>query len=80
MQLLITAVSTVVLAKPILLVPSYSAYTLAGMAWIGFVVPTQLAAIIFGGTEPKWVVTKSFIMAGGSLACLMTAAAILGAM
>lgn len=79
-QIIITAVTTVALAKFIILVPSYSVYALAAMAWAGFVVPTQIAAIIFGGTEPKWFVTKTLIMAGGSLACLMAAAAILGVM
>ena len=79
-QFIVTAVTTLVLAKIIILVPSYSEYTLAAMAWAGFVVPTQVAAIIFGGTDSKWIVNKALIMAGGSLACLMAAAAILGAM
>jgi hypothetical protein len=79
-QLVVTAMTTLVLAKLILLVPGYSVYQLAAMAWAGFVVPTQVAAVIFGGTDPKWLVKKTLIMAGGSLACLMAAAAILGAM
>ena len=76
-QLLITAVTAWALAKLNLLLPTYSIYTLALLLWTGFVVPTQLAAIIFGGTEPKWVVTKALIMAGGSLACLEAAAYII---
>ncbi|MEO5627415.1 MAG: DUF1761 domain-containing protein [Candidatus Saccharimonadales bacterium] len=78
-QLIITAATTVVLAKLMLMLPDYSAYKLAAMAWVGFVVPTQIAAIIFGGTPPKWMVTKALIMASGSFACLMTAVAILSA-
>lgn len=79
-QFLVTVVTTVVLAKFIVLLPDYSAYTLAGMIWIGFFVPVQVAAVVFGGTDPKWMVTKVAVMAGGSLACLLAAAAILNAM
>jgi hypothetical protein len=78
-QFVVTVITTVVLAKLITLLPGYSVYTLAVLAWIGFVVPTQIAAILFGGTEPKWVVKKALIMAGGSLLCLLAAAAILQA-
>jgi len=78
-QFVVTVITTLVLAKLIVIVPSYSVYTLAMLAWIGFVVPTQIAAIIFGGTKPKWILTKSLIMACGSLICLLVAAAILNA-
>ncbi len=47
-----------------------------GFFWLGFVVPTQVSAVLFGGTDPKWVVKKILVMAGGSLACLMSAAAV----
>jgi hypothetical protein len=79
-QLLVTILISVVLAKLVVVLPNYSAYALAVMAWIGFVVPTQVSAVVFGGTEPQWIVKKTAIMAGGSLACLLVAAAILGAM
>lgn len=78
-QLIGTLVTTLVLAKLIVLLPDYSVFILAVMVWLGFVVPTQVAAVIFGGTAPKWIVTKIAIMAGGSLACLLIAAAILNA-
>jgi hypothetical protein len=78
-QFVVTVITTLVLAKLIIIVPSYSVYTLALLAWIGFVVPTQIAAIIFGGTKPKWILTKALIMAGGSVLCLIVAAAILKA-
>ncbi len=76
-QLVITAITAWTLAKLNTLLPDYSVYTLAMLLWAGFVVPTQLAAIIFGGTDPKWVVQKALIMAGGSLACLQAAAYII---
>ena len=53
---------------------------MAGFFWLGFVVPAQVSAVIFGGTEPKWVVTKLAIMSAASLLCLEAAAAVLHAM
>lgn len=52
-------------------------YKVAIWLWLGFVMPTQVAAVIFGGTKPRWIVTKSAIMAGGSLVCVMVAAWVL---
>lgn len=79
-QFLVTLVTTVVLAKFIVLIPNYSVYSLAFMIWVGFFVPVQVAGVIFGGTNPKWIITKIAVMAGGSLACLLAAASILQAM
>ena len=79
-QFIVTVVTTLVLARLIVMLPDYSAYTLASMLWVGFVVPTQIAGILFGGTDPKWIIRKALVMAGGSFACLMAAAAILRAM
>jgi hypothetical protein len=77
LQLLVTVVTTIVLARLISEVSIYSAYTLAFMLWGGFVLPTQISAVVFGGTEARWVIKKIAIMAGGSLACLLVAAAVL---
>ena len=79
-QFVITVVTLLALAKLNVLLPGYSIYSLALLVWVGFVVPTQLAAIIFGGTDPKWIAQKALIMAGGSLACLEAAALILSKM
>lgn len=77
LQLVMTVLTVWVLAKLNMLLVVYSIYTLGLMVWAGFVVPTQIAAVIFGGTEPKWMLQKSLIMAGGSLACIEAAAYIL---
>ncbi len=77
-QFIVTVVTSVVLAIFITNLPSsWNVYALAGFFWIGFVVPTQVGAVIFGGTEGKWVVKKILIMAGGSLLCLEAGAAII---
>lgn len=81
MQFVVTIVTTVVLA--VLLagtISDWSDYAFAGLIWLGFIVPTQISAVLFGGTEPCWVVTKIAIMAGGSLGCMMIAAAVLSNM
>lgn len=57
--------------------PEWNTFGEAGFFWLGFVVPTQISAVIFGGTEPKWVIKKILVMTGGSLACLMSAAEVL---
>lgn len=59
---------------------SWSIYGLAGFFWLGFVVPTQVSAVLFGGTPGKWVLAKIGIMAGGSLLCLEAAAVVLAMM
>ncbi len=81
-QFVVTMVTTIVLAMllPNSVRDSNAAYGLASLLWLGFIVPTQVSAVLFGGTEPKWVVTKILIMAGGSFGCVMIAAAVLQAM
>lgn len=72
-----TLITTFVLALFIANQPDWNAYAMAGFFWLGFVVPTQVSAVIFGGTEGKWMVKKIAIMAGGSLVCLEAAAAVI---
>lgn len=73
-QILVTVFSAFALVKLIDLLPNYSVYTLALLVWFGFVLPTQVSAVIFGGTEPKWITQKASIMAGEALAHLLVAA------
>jgi hypothetical protein len=48
----------------------WNRYGLVGFMWLGFVVPTQVSAVLFGGTPPQWIVKKILVMSFGSLACL----------
>ncbi len=73
-QIVVTILSAFTLAKLIYLFPDYSVYSFAALLWLGFVLPTQVSAVIFGGTEPKWIVKKISIMAGEALAHLLVAA------
>ena len=72
-----TVLTTVVLAEFMKALPDLSPYYLVMLVWVGFYVPTQVPAVIFGGTDGKWVVAKSLIMAGGALACLLVAVTVL---
>lgn len=76
-QFAVTMLTNVILAIFISYVPGWNAYALAAFIWLGFVVPTQVSSVLFGGTEPKWIITKITIQAGASLACLEIAAAVL---
>lgn len=88
-QFIVTLVTTFVLALFIADLPvdlfvaglpaGWNHFGIAGLLWLGFVLPTQASAVMFGGTPKEWMVKKIAIMAGGSLACLMIAAAILRA-
>ncbi|HSW97382.1 MAG TPA: DUF1761 domain-containing protein [Candidatus Saccharimonadales bacterium] len=78
LQALMTLITTGVLALFIAYLPNdWNSYGMAGFLWIGFVVPTQVSAVIFGGTPEKWIVKKIAVQAGASLICLESAAIIL---
>ncbi len=77
LQLLVTVVTTVVLSIVHNNLPDWNFFTLAGLLWLGFVAPTQVSGVIFGGTQGKWIFPKIAVQAGGALACLLTAAVIL---
>lgn len=70
-QFLLTLVTTVVFAVLVTgVLPNWNIYTLAFLYWLGFMMPTQAAAVIFGGTKPEWMLAKTFISIGASLACV----------
>lgn len=77
LQLLVTAVTAFVLALFLAFIPEESPYILAFWLWLGFVVPTQVSAVIFGGVDAKWIPRRIGIMAGGSLLPIMVAAFVL---
>lgn len=76
-QLVMTVLSAWVLAVLIGLVPTYSPYLIALLVWLGFVLPAQVSSVIFGGTEPKYIVSKTAIMAGEALLHLQAAALVI---
>ncbi|MBP9817900.1 DUF1761 domain-containing protein [Candidatus Shapirobacteria bacterium] len=79
-QFLVTVVTTIVLAIFMANQPAWNAYAMAGIFWLGFVVPAQVSAVMFGRDEKKWMVKKVILQAGASLACLEIAVVVLGMM
>lgn len=78
-QFVVTLVTTVVFSILSTNV-SMNLYYLAFLAWLGFVVPTQVAGVIFGGTAPQWIAKKIAVMAFGALACFEAMALVMSVM
>ena len=79
LQALVTLITSIVLAIFLTYMPTWNPYAMAGFFWLGFTVPAQVSAVIFGGTEPKWMLKKIAVQAGAALVCLEAAAAVLHA-
>lgn len=79
-QFIFTLVTTVVFAKLLnYFSGDWNIYCYALAFWFGFIVPTQVAGVIFGGTNPKWFIKKILIMVFGALGCMLIAAFVLQA-
>lgn len=79
-QFIGTVTTTVILSMFLHGMPESNPYVVAFLVWLGFFVPTQVSAVIFGGTDGKWMVHKIAVMAGGALLCLEIAAVVLNIM
>lgn len=76
-QLLVTILTTFVLAIFITNLPGWNVYAMTGFFWIGFTVPAQVSAVLFSNTPKKWMFQKVLLQAGGSLVALEIATAII---
>lgn len=76
-QFLVTILTSLVLAKLMLLLPNYSAYALAMWVWLGFLVPANISANLFNGTAPEWLIKKNVIMCLAALGYVLIAVAII---
>lgn len=74
MQALVTLISAWMLAYFLVALPDVAWYVVAFFLWLGFIVPTEVSSVIFGGTESKWIVKKIAISIGGSLVCTLVGA------
>ena len=74
-QILATVLTSIALVVLQSSFPDYSLYMLTSLIWLGFIVPAHISGILFSSLESKWILPKSLIMAGGSLAGLMSGAA-----
>jgi hypothetical protein len=80
LQFIVTVVTTLVFALLLNGFPSdWNIYGLAGFFWLGFILPTQISAVVFGGTDPQWIWKKIAISSAASLINMLIIAAILKA-
>lgn len=77
LQLFVTVITTFVLAIFIENLSGWNPYGMAFFFWLGFTVPAQVSAVIFGGTPREWIITKIALQSGAALICYEVAAAIL---
>src|SRR6478672_8320434 len=77
LQAIMTLITSFVLAIFIVYQPEWNPFAMAAFLWVGFIVPTQVSAVIFGGTEGKWIMKKIAVQAGAAFFCLEIAAAVL---
>ncbi len=73
-QLIVTIFQALVLTHFIIAMPSVEYWKLAFWMWLGFVVPTEASAMIFGGSKPEYVWHKILISSSESLIHLLAAA------
>lgn len=76
-QIIITVIAAWMLLVLIKWLPGQSPYLVALVAWFGFTLPAQASSVVFGGTEPKFIMQKIAIMAGEALLHLLAAAFII---
>lgn len=74
MQVVVTLMSAWALAFFLTAMPDVAWYVTAFFLWLGFIVPTEVSSVIFGGTDNKWVARKIAISIAGSLACTLVGA------
>jgi hypothetical protein len=55
--------------------PDWNPFGMAAFFWLGFIVPAQVSAVIFGGTPREWILKKVAVQSGAALLCLEVAAA-----
>lgn len=73
-QLIVTIISAYVLTHFLTLVPGLEFYKLAFFLWLGFVMPSQVSAVLFSRTEKKYKFEQVAIMSGEALVRLLLAA------
>lgn len=77
-QVLLTLVSTYVLAMLVHYLSmanvGFHAYGVAGWIWLGFIAPTQIAAVIWGNTKREFWCKQIFVMTSYQLVSLMITA------
>lgn len=76
-QFIMGLVSVYALSALLTVLPEMVWYQITLWVWAGFMLPVQVSAVLFGGTEQKWIMKKLGVMLGGSFVTFLGAAFIL---
>lgn len=81
LQFIITLVFTFVLSIFIhylyIANTNFNPYTIAGLIWVGFILPMQISGVVWANTKKKFWAKQIFVMASFQLVGIMLAAFIL---
>ncbi|OHA18269.1 MAG: hypothetical protein A2664_02290 [Candidatus Taylorbacteria bacterium RIFCSPHIGHO2_01_FULL_46_22b] len=77
LQLLLTFFTTVSFANLVPYISAFSIYHIAFWIWIGFIVPTQIASVVWANTKRKFWLKQIFVMVFYQLVGIMLTAWIL---
>lgn len=72
-QLFVTIISSFVLTHAITLLPELAFYQIVFFVWLGFVMPSQVSAVLFSRTDDSMKFQQIVIMSGEALVRLMLA-------
>lgn len=78
LQLLLTLFTTISFANLLPYISAFSSYHTAFWIWIGFIVPIQIGAVIWGNTKRQYWIKQIFVMVSFQLVAIMLMAWILG--
>jgi hypothetical protein len=76
-QLVVTVISAYVLTHSITTIPNLAYYKIAFFIWLGFVMPSQVSAVLFSRTDNSMKLRQIAIMSGEALVRLLIAAAVI---
>ncbi len=74
LQLAVTVISAFTLTLFITVLPEFSFYAVAFFIWLGFVMPSEVSAVLFSRTEPSMKFNQIAIMTMESLVRIMLTA------
>lgn len=77
LQFVLTLFTTISFANLVPYITAFSIYHIAFWIWIGFIVPTQIASVVWANTEKKYWIKQIFVMISFQLVSIMLAAYIL---
>lgn len=77
LQLILTLFTTFSFATLVPYITAFGIYHIAFWIWIGFIVPTQIAGVVWANTKQKFWAKQIFIMISFQLVAIMLSAWIL---